>query len=155
MGKLVGRPSIFLDSGVLIEGLFSPWSASHGLLILGRAGAFKIMLAQAVRAEVEADLLRRLRRDPESTAVVMDAYAKLLRLLRPTVIPVPSDEELAACTHLIRHRADVAILASAVRAKPDYLVTSNTRHFTAGVARRTGLKIVTPQHLIARVTIVG
>ena len=39
--------------------------------------------------------------------------------------------------------------------RPDYLVTTNTQHFTAEVARRTALKIVTPTQLIARITIVG
>jgi predicted nucleic acid-binding protein len=62
---------------------------------------------------------------------------------------------VARQTHLIRHRADVPILVSAIQAKPDYLVTTNTRHFTVVVARCTGLKIVTPQQLIARITIVG
>jgi hypothetical protein len=46
--------------------------------------------------------------------------------------------------HLIRHAADVPVLLSAIARIPDWLLTQNTRHFTKGVAERTGLRIATP-----------
>lgn len=43
---------------------------------------------------------------------------------------------------LIRHPADVPVLVAAMKARPDWLVTKNTHHFTQEVAQRTGLKII-------------
>ena len=48
---------VFLDSGVLLEGLLAPWSASRAVLILSRRKVFKIILAEYVRGEVEDNLL--------------------------------------------------------------------------------------------------
>jgi hypothetical protein len=45
---------------------------------------------------------------------------------------------------LIRHASDVPVLLSAMEAKPDWLLTHNTRHFTQAVAVRCGLRIATP-----------
>lgn len=49
-----------------------------------------------------------------------------------------------ASRHLIRHAADVPVLLSAMKARPDWLLTHNTKHFSTAVARRTGLAIATP-----------
>ena len=45
---------------------------------------------------------------------------------------------------LIGHEADVPVLLSAIQAKPDWLLTRNTKHFTPQVAKRTGLQIGSP-----------
>jgi len=42
-----------------------------------------------------------------------------------------------------RHEADVPVLLSAIASRPDWLLTHNTKHFTAA-AERTGLRIATP-----------
>jgi len=59
-------------------------------------------------------------------------------------VPYPSEEEVISSRHLIRHAADVPVLLSAIKAKPDWLLTHNTKHFSTAVARRTGLRIATP-----------
>ena len=59
-------PRLFLDSGVLIEGLLSPWSVSRSLLILARCGAYRVILAEDVRAEVEENLTDLLAEDPHA-----------------------------------------------------------------------------------------
>jgi hypothetical protein len=45
---------------------------------------------------------------------------------------------------MIRHEADVPVLLSAIAAQPDWLLSHNTKHFTAAVAPQTGLRIATP-----------
>jgi len=42
---------VFPDSCVLIEGLVAPWSASRGVLILGRAALFRFAVAEFVIEE--------------------------------------------------------------------------------------------------------
>ncbi len=146
-------PRLFLDSGVLLEGLFSPWSASHALLILARCGKFKIVLAEYVRREVERNLVALLPVNASLATEAIEDYSKLIRLLRPETRELPTPKEIADHRHLIRHQADVAVLVSALKAAPDMLLTTNTRHFTQLVARRTGLRIATPHALIERLAV--
>jgi predicted nucleic acid-binding protein len=135
---------VFPDSNVLVEGLFAPWSASRALLILARAGLFRLVLSPYVEEEVERALLKVLAKDEAEGSRLIDDYDLALKLLAPERTPRISREEFDANRHLIRHGNDVAVLVTAVKAKPDWLVTANTEHFTPEVAARTGLRIVTP-----------
>jgi hypothetical protein len=96
-----------------------------------------------------------LARDPRVATEALDAYSRLLQLLKPESVPLPSKEEVSLHRHLIRHQADVPVLVSALRAAPDWFLTTNTRHFTAQVAARTQLKIITPQEFIRGLSILG
>jgi hypothetical protein len=148
-------PRLFLDSGIFLEGLLSPWSASRGILILSRRRVFKIILAEYVRGEVEDNLLELLARDPRLANEAIDAYNKLLQLLKPESVPLPTREEVDRHRHLIRHQADVPVLVSALKVTPDWFLTTNTRHFTKQVAARTHLKIVTPIDFMEGLKIFG
>jgi uncharacterized protein len=146
-------PRLFLDSGVLLEGVLAPWSVSRALLIHARRRAFTIVLAAYVQMEVEKSLLGMLAHNPELANEAIDTYSTLLRLLKPQIVPLPTTEEVAKYRHLIRHQADVPVLVSALKAAPDWFLTTNTRHFTSHVAARTGLKITTPQAFLRSLTI--
>ncbi len=148
-------PRIFLDSGVLLEGLLAPWSASRALLILSRRSVFKIIVARYVQGEVEDNLLELLVPNPRLANETINAYSTLLRLLKPEFIPLPTKQEVDRHRHLIRHQADIPVLVSALKAAPDWFLTTNTRHFTKQVALRTQLKIVTPQELIISIRVLG
>ncbi|MBA3716484.1 MAG: PIN domain-containing protein [Pyrinomonadaceae bacterium] len=54
---------IFVDSNVLIEGLFAPWSASRAILVLARSGVIRLVLSPYVEEEVERALLKRFGED--------------------------------------------------------------------------------------------
>jgi len=146
-------PRVFLDSGVLLEGLLAPWSASRALLILSRRRVFKIVVGEYVQAEVEDNLLELLASNPRLANETINAYSTLLRLLKPEFIPLPSKQEVDRHRHLIRHQADVPVLVSALKAAPDWFLTTNTRHFTKQVALRSQLKIVTPQEFLTSITV--
>ncbi len=66
-------PRLFLDSGVVIEGLLSPWSVSRSLLIVARCGACRVILAEDVRAEVEENLTDLLAEDPPTAGEAIEA----------------------------------------------------------------------------------
>jgi len=148
-------PRVFLDSGVLLEGLLAPWSASRAFLILSRRGVFKIILAEYVRGEVEDNLLELLAANPRLADETINAYSTLLRLLRPEIIALPTKQAIDRHRHLIRHQAHVPVLVSALEAAPDWFLTTNTRHFTRQVALRTKLKILTPQEFLTSIRILG
>jgi predicted nucleic acid-binding protein len=142
------RPRVFPDSNVLIEGLFAPWSASRAILILARARVCQLVLSPYVEAEVERALLNRLARDPVEGSRLIDDYALALTLLAPEPLARITREEMEAHRAFIRHIHDVPVLVTALKARPDWFVTSNTAHFTAEVAARTGLRIVTPREFL-------
>lgn len=139
------RTRIFLDSNVLTAGIVSSWGLDKAVLSLCAARICRLVLAEAVREEVEENLLVRLGGLESGNANrVLGHYAHLMELMKPEVVPYPSQAEVQAARHLIRHAADVPVLLSAIASRPDWVLTHNTKHFTASVARRTGLRIATP-----------
>ena len=142
------RPRVFLDSGVLIEGLVSPWSAARGVLILGRAALFTFVLAEIVVEETERALLRKLAQGYGGAARLRDDFRLLMKRLRVERIQHVSPARFEAARRLIRHLNDAPVLAAAIVARPDWLVTGNTK--TVAVARRTGLRIVTPTSFLEK-----
>jgi hypothetical protein len=116
---------------------------------------FTLILAEYVRMEVEKNLLDMLAHKPELAREAVKTYGTLLRLLKPERVPLPTRQEVDSQRHLIRHQADVPVLVSALKAAPDWLLSSNTRHFTPRVAARTGLRIATPQAFLQSLTILG
>lgn len=141
-------PRVFVDSNVLIEGLFAPWSASRAILILARARVFRLVLSPYVETEVERALLNRLAQNEKEGSQLINDYDLALRLLDPERLARISPEEFKAHRTLIRHLNDVPVLVTAIKARPDWLVTSNTEHFNEEVAARTGLRIVTPSDFL-------
>jgi predicted nucleic acid-binding protein len=136
---------LFLDSNVLTAGIVSTWGLDKAVLSLCAARICRLVLAEAVRDEVEENLpIRRNGLETAETNRVLDDYARLIALMKPEVVPYPGQEEVKAARHLICHAADVPVLLSAIASRPDWFLTHNTRHFTPAVARRTGLRFGTP-----------
>ncbi len=133
---------LFLDSNVFVGGFVAPWSFERVVLKYCAAHLHKLIYAEAVKAEVERFLLAYAQQ--HNADWLLEEYDKFIRLARPEVIPYPSREDVVAARPLIRHEADVPVILSAMRAAPDWLITSNTEHFTPEVGVRTGLRIVEP-----------
>lgn len=139
------RIRLFLDSNVLTGGIVSSWGLDKAVLSLCAAKVCRLVLAEAVRDEVEENLLLHSGRLmlPEAEQLLED-YHRLIRLTSPERVPYPAASLVRANRSLIRHEADVPILLSAMASKPDWLLSHNTKHFTSAVAERTGLRIATP-----------
>ncbi len=139
------RVRLFLDSNVLTAGMVSTWGLDKAVLSLCAARICRLVLAEAVRDEVEENLLIRLIgfETAEANRVLGD-YARLIALMKPEIVPYSAPEEVKAARHLIRHGTDVPVLVSAIASRPDWFLTHNTKHFTPAVARRTGLRFATP-----------
>jgi len=136
---------LFLDSNVLTGGIVARWGLDRAVLSLCAARLCRLVLAEAVREEVETNLLLHaggLEEDPAQQT--LDDYIKLIRLARPHIIPYPRKADVLAARRLIAHEADVPVLLSAIQGRPDWLLTHNRKHFTPQVARRTGLRIGSP-----------
>ncbi|MBI3979735.1 MAG: hypothetical protein HY331_16260 [Chloroflexi bacterium] len=135
-----------------MAGITSPWGAAKGILILGTHRVFTVETSEVVFVEVTNALRRK--GIPTGTG---SEVARLVRELRLTIHPRPSDEDVREGIRkylpLMRHRADVSVLVGAVAAKPDWLVSANPKHFNPEVARATGLRIVTPEQLMRYVSV--
>lgn len=139
------RLRLFLDSNVLTGGIVARWGLDKAVLSLCAAKICRLVLADAVREEVEANLLLHAAGLEDAQAQqILDDYGMLTRLARPEIVPYPDKKVVVASRGLIAHEADVPVLVSAVSTKPDWLLTHNTRHFTQQVARGTGLQIGSP-----------
>ena len=139
------RTRLFLDSNVITGGIVAAWGLDKAILSLCAARVCRLVLAEAVQDEVERNLLVHLAKlTPDASARVSANYDRLIALTKPEIVPYPSATEVASKRHLIRHAADVPVLLSAMASRPDWLLTHNTKHFSAAVAHRTGLRIGTP-----------
>lgn len=145
MSKRRKRLRLFLDSNVLTGGLVARWGLDRAVLSLCAARICQLVLAEAVKEEVENNLLLHAATlgEKEATVILAD-YTGLIRLTIPEVMPYPDEDDVLAARRLIAHEADVPVLLSAIRAQPDWLLTHNTKHFTPQVAKKAGLRIATP-----------
>ncbi len=136
---------LFLDSNVLAGGIVAPWGLDKAVLSLCAARICKLVLAEAVREEVEENLrIHAERLAPEEADALVEDYRRLIQLTKPEVVPYPDVAAVLANRRLIRHASDVPALLSAMEARPDWLLTHNTRHFTQEVGLRCGLRLATP-----------
>lgn len=136
---------LFLDSNVLLGGMIAQWGLDKAVLSLCAAKIVRLVLAEAVRDEVEENLRLHAQFQPASQRErLIDDYRRLIGLTNPELVPYPDKGLVLANRGLIRHEADVPVLLSAMAARPDWLLSNNTKHFTEAVARRAGLRIATP-----------
>lgn len=130
---------IFLDSSALMAGIISTSGASRALLLLGEDEKLLLLVSEQVIVEVERNIARKI---PEAIPLARE----MIRCAKVQIVrdPIPSD--VASHMHWINHPADVPILVAAAKAKVDFLVTLNGKHFieNINVAKNRGLRIGTP-----------
>jgi len=144
---------LFLDSNVLTAGIISSWGLDKAILSLCAARVCRLVLAEAVRDEVENNLMFHAEHLPLVQAErLIEDYRRLVKLTNPELVPYPEIGMVNSSRHLIRHAADVPVLLSAMASKPDWLLTHNIKHFTPAVAQRTSLRIATPADFFRTLT---
>ncbi len=130
---------IFLDANVIFSGLYSASGAPAVILQSHIDGAITAVVSRQVIDEIVATI--RVKRP--------DLAPLLFFLLQNAPFEVQPDADagkVAACA--AAHAADAPILAAAIDAQADALVTGNTRHFTPHVARASGPRILTPAQFV-------
>ena len=104
---------LFLDSNVLAGGIVSPWGLDKAVLSLCAARICRLVLAEAVREEVEENLLLHAGRlGPTEADLVIENYRRLVDLTKPELVPYPDANLVRSNPHLIRHEPDVPVLLS-------------------------------------------
>jgi putative PIN family toxin of toxin-antitoxin system len=140
------RHRIFLDSNVILSGLFSERGAPRLILDLlsldlpvltGLTGRFNLM-------EIERNLEKKM-------PAALPAYLSFLPRLKLEVIPLPSREDLRPLSGTAEEK-DLPVLASAVNGRADYLVTGDKK-LLALIGREGVLpfKTVSPSEFLDRI----
>lgn len=133
----VRRWKVFLDTSALIAGIISPTGAAHEILRMCEIGLIELFMSKQVITEADRNISSKL------PALILD-YRLLMQALAPIMAEDPPLNEVERFVKII-HDQDAPILASAVRAKVDYLITWNTRHFLKSeVKAAVNFKIMTP-----------
>lgn len=142
---------LFLDSGVILEGCFGAWGASKAVLILATLRAnFTVVLAEAIEREVQRALARKTSSlDAATASTIAQGVAGWLDRVRIERYPMPSEDDiraqLTAILPALRHVNDLPAVVTALQARPDWVISTNTEHWNERLASRTGLRIATPQ----------
>lgn len=136
------RIRVFLDSSALIAGVVSASGGAHAILALAEAGKLEILVSRQVLVECERNLRAKL---PRSVAL----FSQIVQAVNPTIVSDPPFERVQAVHGWIEAK-DAVVLAAAMSAKPDYLVSLDRRHFLEpSVAQRSGLRIGTAGDFLA------
>jgi predicted nucleic acid-binding protein len=139
---MLKRCKAFLDSSALISGLNSP-SGGAGIIISAfLAGEILIFISEQVIEEVQ-------RNTASKFPLLKESMLNFL-LAQPTIVKQPSLSAIREAYKLI-HNKDAPILAAAIKAKPNFLITWNTKHFLKKeVIQNVSFVICTPKEFLQK-----
>jgi len=133
---------IFLDSSALISGLNSPTGGAGIIISAFLAGEFSIYISNQVIEEVQQVIQSKF-------PLLKDPFLNFL-LARPKIVKNPTLKEIRYAYKLI-HSEDAPILAAALKSKPDFLITWDTKHFLKKeVVSNVPFTICTPKEFIQK-----
>ena len=133
---------LFIDSSALLSGLNSPTGAAGIILSAWVAGDFFIYISDQVIEEVQRNIQTKF-------PLLRERFFSFL-LTRPKIIKEPNLEEIRKAYQLI-HSDDAPILAAAIKAKPDFLITWDIKHFLKReVILNVSFIICTPKEFIQK-----
>ena len=118
----IRKPRVFFDSSALFAAIFSAAGGARMILRLAESEAVELVVSSQVLAEVEGALRRKA---PE----MLGHLAQLFDRAHCRVIANPSLEQVKAWQPVISYLPDAAVLAAALAARADYLVTLDRQHF--------------------------
>lgn len=137
------RFKVFLDSNVIISGLFSDKGSPRIILDLlcldlpmlaGSTGQYNII-------EIERNLSKKM-------PGVLPVYKKYLQVLNLEIIPLPSSKDIKK---LIGHVSDkdIPVLASAIISNADFLITGDKKDFVKPKLRgKYSFRILSPAEFL-------
>jgi len=135
---------IFFDSSVLIAGLASPDGASAALLAIAEMGLITPVVSETVVVEVIRNIEKKL---PHCLVY----YHRLFKIL-PFEIADPTEDTLKIAAGFINEK-DAVILAAAVNARIDYLVSLD-KHFLTGNFKGLPFLVCSPADLLSTLRVV-
>jgi putative PIN family toxin of toxin-antitoxin system len=134
---------VVLDTNILASGAISATGTLSTLVDAWRSGRFKVIVSVPILAELSATLQKPYFRR-SLTATQSSRFLTLLRK-RATVSPITVSVHGVAT-----HPEDDVIVATAVSAKADYLITGDSKLQHVGMYR--GVAILSPRRFVDTLT---
>lgn len=131
------RLKVFLDTSALIAGIASSRDAARAVLQLAEIGLIEVVVSRQVIVEADRNIEDKL---PE----MLSEYREFIKLLAPILIDDPYQKDIKRYLTVI-NPDDAPILAAAMNANVDFLITWDRKHFIGkNIHIHSNLKIVTP-----------
>ena len=132
------KPSIFLDTSVLVAALMSARGGSRALLILGELDAVDLLVSDRVLAELDRVMSRK-------AAHLRPRVAAILGRAGLVAAAEPTEPTLARTLTAAGYAPDAHVAAAALDAEVDYLASLDRRHLVGNDALALlGLRVGTP-----------
>ena len=132
-------PRVVLDSNVLISALHFG-GVPEELLLMANQGAIEVFLSPFILDEVAGVLQDKLDWEPKDIRSALRLLKDVVTLLEPKEKPHPVTTD----------QADNLVLACAVEAHADFLVTGDKRHLLP-LKRYKGIQILTPRDFLEKI----
>ena len=137
----MAKIKVFVDTSVLISGLASSTGASGAVLDLCEAEVIQMVISRQVIVEADRNFLAKLPR-------LLSRFRQFIHDLKPLLVDDP-EPSLMKKAEAIVGRKDASILAAALEAKVDFLVTLYKKHFIRPRARKgMDITVVTPSEFL-------
>ena len=138
------RVRAFLDTSALFAAVWSDQGGARVILKLGEAGAVTLLVSPQVIKEAEGALRRKA---PDALPLL----AILLDRSGVTVAGTAPHKSAATLSIVTGHAGDAQIVADALQAKADYLITLDREHLLGNtrLAEAVQLSIGTPGDFLA------
>jgi len=136
------RPRVFLDTNVLVSALYSPGGPPAEILRRHIDGRIIAVVSRQVVDELIRAVGRKL---PEALPLLRD----LLLSAPPEIVADPSAEEVEQLASSV-NRPDAPLLAAAVSAGVDYLVSGDAAFLREARRLKPALVPITPRQFLQR-----
>lgn len=133
---------VFVDSSVLIAAAISSTGSARDLIMSSFRKKVMIILSDLVLEETERNLSNKA---PQA----LPAFRLFLEVLNPEVV-IPTRSLIAKVEKIVDAK-DAPIIAAAVRAKADYLVSFDRKHLLQhkeAIEAKFKIQVVTPNEVI-------
>lgn len=133
---------VFMDASVFFAALYSSQGAARDLIRLAFEEKVRLIVSQDILDEVARNILKKA---PHMATL----YDLLLTTMDLETVDAPPQDIVEQVAEYVAEK-DAHVIAAALKAKPDYLVTYDQKHLLSRpeVAERSGLKIVTPDVVV-------
>ncbi len=127
---------VFLDTNALIAGIASSKGAARAVLQLAEIGLIEVIVSKQVIVEADRNIEDKL-------SEMLSEYREFIKFLAPVLIDDPHEKDIKKYLTGI-NPDDAPILAAAVSANVDFLITWDRKHFSdKNIHIHSSMKIVT------------
>lgn len=147
-------PVLFADSNVMIEALLIPHSAAYVVSEMVARGVFDLATCQICIEDTEDAIVNKLKDKPAELDDAISSWEKLKADTRIIILPDPKPAFVKEIWDnylgVMRHRADIPVLAAALAMEPPpkAILSGNREHFNQKVEERCGINIFSCQEFL-------